>query len=465
LGVKHRRCWLGLAAIVAGGALVGPGLGAGSDGSIRTVAGVGVAGLSGDGGPATAAEIRHPRGIAIAYDGGFVFAEPFNATVRRVYPNGTITTIAGTGTPGFSGDGGPATAAELRLVHGVAFTPGGGLLLADTQNNRIRFVTTDGTITTVAGVGTGGYSGDGGPALAAEINQPRGLAALQDGGFLIADTDNQRIRRVLPDGTITTVAGSGVRGFSGDGGPAVAAALSNPFGVSPVADGGFLIADNGNLRIRRVAPDGTITTVAGTGVAGFSGDGGPAALAQLHSPHAVVALPDGGFLIADTNNNRVRRVWPDGRIETVAGTGSPGFSGDDGQAVQAELDLPKALAVLPDGQGFLVCDSQNNRVRLVSLDLQPPLTLRSIRSPLRSRVGHGAVLRYTLSRPAAVQLEVLRKSRRVLGSRQSGATGANALTFGRRLPAGAYRLILTATTATGQLASTAGTLIVSPPMR
>jgi hypothetical protein len=270
--------------------------------TITTVAGTGVDGRSGDGGSATSAAIGQPRGLALAPDGGYVFAEPFNETVRRVFPDGRIETIAGTGSAGYNGDGGPATQAELNLPHGVAFLPSGALVIADTLNDRIREISASGTISTVAGTGRPGYSGDDGPATEAMIDAPRGVASLPDGSVLIPDSDNQRIRRVWPDGSITTVAGNGTRGFSGDGGLAVDAELSEPFGVAGLPDGGFLIADNGNNRIRRVWPNGTISTVAGNGPRSYGGDGGPAVDASLNSPHNVTPLPDGGFLIADVGN-------------------------------------------------------------------------------------------------------------------------------------------------------------------
>jgi NHL repeat len=414
-------------------------------GTIVTVAGTGVDGHDGDGSPATDAAIDHPRGIAVAPDGGFVFAAPFLPTVRRVGPDGRITTIAGTGVAGFSGDGGPATNAQLNLVHGVALLPDGGIVLADTSNHRIRRVAPNGTITTVAGTGIFGFSGDGGPATSAQIAAPRGIASLPDGSILFPDSGNHRVRRVSPAGIITTVAGTGTAGFSGDGGSALAAQLDLPFAVSPLANGGFLVADAGNSRIRRVDANGTITTVAGTGTAGFSGDGGSATGAQLNSPHAVAALTDGGFLIADTNNNRVRRVLPGGMILTVAGTGGAGFSGDGGPAADAALNLPKALAVLPDLSGFLVGDSANNRVRLVRLDLRPPLQLRIVGKQLRTTIGRPATLRYTLSEPATARLEVRRRGAVVLRVGQRGRAGANSMTFGRRLTPGGYRLRLVAT--------------------
>lgn len=441
--------------------LAGPALALRLDGTIATVAGTGIAGRTGDGGPAVAAEIGHPRGIAVAADGGYAFAEPFNATIRRIAADGTVTSVAGTGVAGYAGDGGPASTAELNLPHGVALTTSGGLLIADTLNQRIRLVSPDGSISTVVGNGSAGFAGDGGPASAAQVDTPRGIAALADGGFLIADTGNQRIRRVFADGTITTVAGSGVRGFSGDGGLATAAGLANPFGVTPVRDGGLLVADTGNDRVRRVAPDGTITTVAGSDTRGFGGDDGPATAAALNQPHAVAVLPDGGFLVADTVNNRVRRVWPDGRITTVAGTGTPGSSGDGGEAADAELNQPKAVAVMPGGQGFLVGDSANNRVRLVSLDLRTPLSVRVIGPPLRARTGTSAVVRYTLSLPATVWLEVRRRERLVLRVRASGVAGANALRFGRRLRPGVYRLMLTAMPGDGRRSSAGSSLRVT----
>ena len=348
----------------SGSALAGPGT------LIFTVAGTGTATDTNNGGQATAAAINMPRSIFPTADGGFIFAEPYSNMVRKVGPDGNIATVAGTGIAGFSGDGGPATAAQLNFCHSASPMPGGGFVIADEVNQRIRRVWPDGTITTVAGTGAAGYSGDGGPATSAKINSPRGVAALPDGGFLIPDSSNHRIRRVWPNGTITTVAGTGVQGYNGDGGLATSAQLSIPFGVAPLADGGFLITDNGNFRIRRVWPDGTITTVAGTGVAGFSGDGGPATSAQINGVHNLAVMPDGGFLLTDTQNHRVRRVFPDGTIETIAGTGAPGFSGDGGAATSATLQYPKAVAVTPSGE-ILIADETNNRIRFVGTP-EPP---------------------------------------------------------------------------------------------
>ena len=217
-GMTTRRgtTWLALALAVALAALAPAAASAAS--TITTVAGNGVLGSSGDGGQATAAAINHPRGLAALSDGSFLFADAFGYRVRRVFPNGTIRTVAGTGTAGFSGDGGPATSARLNLPHAVAAMPDGGFLIADEVNHRIRRVLPSGIIRTVAGNGTKGFSGDGGPALAAQISDPRGLASLPDGSFLIPDSDNNRVRKVSTTGIITTVAGIGTSAFGGDGG-------------------------------------------------------------------------------------------------------------------------------------------------------------------------------------------------------------------------------------------------------
>ena len=340
--------------------------------AIFSAAGSGIVGSTGNGASATLGALNYPRGLTALPDGGFLVTEAYGNRVRRVTADGTILAFAGTGVSGFGGDGGLATKAKFKLPHGTARLADGSVLIADTNNYRIRRVTTSGVISTVAGTGVRSYSGDGGPAKSARISAPRGIASTADGGYLIADTDNDRIRKVSAAGTITTVAGNGLRGFSGDGGPAVAASLNGPYSVSALADGTIYIADTVNHRIRRVAPDGTITTIAGTGSAGYSGDGGPAALAQLSSPHAVDALPDGRLLIADMGNHRVRQVAADGTISTLAGTGTFGFSGEGGSPLDAQLFYPKAI--VPLGSGVLVADADNNRVRFVGSSPWPTPT-------------------------------------------------------------------------------------------
>jgi hypothetical protein len=205
--------------------------------NIYAIAGTGSSANTGDGGQATEAQIDQPRSMDLTSAGGYVWAQPWSNRVRIVGPDGNVSTLAGTGVAGYSGDGGPATAAQLNFVHGAAQLTDGSFVLADTINSVIRKVSTSGVISTVVGDGNAGYSGDGGPAASAEINNPRGLAAMPDGGFVFPDSNNHRVRRVWPNGTITTVAGTGVQGFAGDGGPATSALLSIPFGVSPTADG------------------------------------------------------------------------------------------------------------------------------------------------------------------------------------------------------------------------------------
>jgi RHS repeat-associated protein len=331
--------------------------------TITTVAGNGLYGFSGDGGPAIAARLGNPIGVAVAPDGSLFIADFTDNRIRRVAPDGIITTVAGNGSLGFSGDGGPATSAQLREPTDVAVGVDGSLFIADSLNSCIRRVGPDGIITTVAGNGRAGL-GDGGPATAAQLNGAFGVAVGPDGSLFIADCYHSRIRRVGPDGIITTVAGNGLFGFGGDGGPATAAPLNGPVGVAVGPDGSFVIADVGNHRIRRVASDGLILTVAGNGFAGFSGDGGPATAARLHNPNGVALGPDGSLFIGDLVNNRIRHVGPGGIITTAAGTDPAGFSGDGGPAAAAQLQNPHGVAVGPDGSLFIAATS-NTRVRRV----------------------------------------------------------------------------------------------------
>ena len=333
--------------------------------TITTAAGTGSDGLSGDGGQAKDAQLNTPQGAAFAPDGALYVADTWNHRVRKVAPDGTITTIAGTGSDGFSGDGGPATNAQLRFPQGVAVAQDGTLYVADMWNHRVRKVAPDGTISTVAGTGSDGFSGEGGLATDAQLNTPQAVAVAPDGALYIADSYNHRVRRVSPDGIITTVAGTGERGFSGDDGEAPSAKLNQPEGLAVGPSGTVYIADTWNHRVRKVTPDGTITTVAGKGSFGFSGDDGPAKDAQLRYPGGVVVAPDGVLYIADTWNHRVRRVATDGIITTVAGTGEDGFSGEAGPPVNAQLSYPLGPAVAPDG-ALYVADSNNHRVRKVT---------------------------------------------------------------------------------------------------
>jgi sugar lactone lactonase YvrE len=313
-----------------------------------------------------------PRTAAIDDQGRIFFTDTDHNLVRMLDAAGVVTTIAGDGTPGDSGDGGPATAAQINSPHGVAVDNRGHVYIADSPNDRIRMVTLDtGIITTVAGTGHQGFSGDGGPATAAELDHPRFLLAFPDGSLIIADTDNKRVRAVSPAGIITTIAGTGVPGIGGDGGPATAAQLDDPRGLALDGDGNLYVSNAEGVpqpTVRRIDAAGVITTVAGGHPAGFSGDGGPATAAQLNVPRSI-AVSGRILYIADSDNNRIRRVNLDtGIIDTVAGTGVRGFSGDKGPATRAQLDGPRGVAVTASGD-LIVVDTKNARIRLVG---RPP---------------------------------------------------------------------------------------------
>jgi uncharacterized protein (TIGR03437 family) len=332
-----------------------------SQGIITTVAGNGAAGFSGDGGPATSASVG-PWGVAVDAAGNLYIAGA--SRIRKVSPSGIISTAAGNGTRGFSGDDGPATSASLNQPSGVAVDAAGNLYIADYYNYRIRKVSPSGIISTAAGNGTQGFSGDGGPATSAALDVPEAVAVDAAGNLYIADSTNYgRIRKVSPSGVISTVAGNGRYAFSGDGGPATSASLGFPEGVAVDAAGNLYIADSDNSRIRKVSPAGIITTVAGNGQRGYSGDGGPATSASLNVPWAVAADAAGNLYIADTRNGRIRKVSPSGTISTVAGGGSA--LGDGGPATSASLKYPIAVAVDATGDVY-IADNQDYRVRKVT---------------------------------------------------------------------------------------------------
>src|SRR5438093_82347 len=288
-------------------------------------------------------------------------------------PGGAITTYAGRG---FSGDGGPAAAAQLNTPVGMALDPAGNLYIADITNNRIRKVTSGGTISTYAGSGSFGFSGDGGPATDAQLGVPVGVALDPAGNLYIADHDNGRIRKVTSGGTISTYAGSGSRGLSGDGGPATAAQLYSPHGVALDTAGNLYIADS--TSIRNVTPGGTISTYAGTGTPGLSGPGGPATAAQLDVPVGVAVDPAGNLYIADSGSSRIRKVGPGGTISTYAGGGggTPGFLGDGGPATAAYLNNPVGVTLDPAGNLY-IADTDNTRIRKVT----PAVTISTYAAP------------------------------------------------------------------------------------
>ena len=285
-----------------------------------------------------------------------------------------ITTVAGNGSIGYSGDGVAATSTALNLPHAVTVDAIGNLFIADEYNNRIRKVDTNGIITTVAGNGyvlglggNGGFSGDGGPATSAKLSHPVGVALDASGNLYIVDSENNRIRKVGVGGTITTVAGGG-QSYPGNGGAATSALLGNPRGMAVDAAGNLYIADTGFHRITKVGSAGLITTVAGMGFgnAGYSGDGGAAASAKLYNPEGVAVDAAGNLYIADTRNNRIRKVDAGGTITTVAGRhGQVGGLGDGGPATSARLDDPTGVA-LDAARNLYIADRSQYRIRKVS---------------------------------------------------------------------------------------------------
>jgi uncharacterized protein (TIGR03437 family) len=412
-------------------------------GTLTRIAGNGRGGYSGDGGPATAAQLETPMGIAVDSAGNVYVADRDAAVVREIASNGTISTVAGTGTAGYSGDGGQAAQAQLNAPMGLAVDSSGNLLIADSQNHRIRKVSANGTISTVAGTGAPGYSGDGGQASSAALNEPEGVAADTAGNVYIADTVNDRVRVVASNGNISTVAGNGLSAVygsiwdetgvsttTGDNGPATSAAVVLPTDVAVDRSGNFYIADYGNARIRvvtkgiintlagrsdgipitdgqeaistrlsgptglaadaagnvyfaegsiatgsglgngdyrlwKITPAGILNLVAGNGLESYAGDGGPAVLAQLNGPASIAIDPAGNLYLADSENHRIRRISATGAISTIAGNGTPGFSGDSGQASNAALNGPLGVAVDAFGNVY-IADTNNNRIRKVS---------------------------------------------------------------------------------------------------
>jgi NHL repeat len=339
-----------------------------ASGNIQTVAGNGTAGYSGDAGPATSAQLDEPSGVFVDASGNIFIADTFNSVVREVTA-GNISTVVGAyyaySTCIYSGDGGPATSAELCLPGGVFVDGSGDIFVADTNNSVIREVVA-GTITTVAGNGTAGYAGDGGAATSAELNYPGGVLVDSSGDIYIADTDNFLIREVTT-GTIQTLVGNNTLAYSGDGSLALNAELNAPGGTFVDASGDIYISDTYNSVIREVvASSGDIQTVAGDGIAGYSGDGGLGTSANLNFPNGAVVDGAGNIFIADTENSVIREVVAaTGNIETVAGTGTAGYSGDGGAATSAELSGPYAVAVDATGNIF-IADTENSAVRVVN---------------------------------------------------------------------------------------------------
>lgn len=333
--------------------------------TVQTQAGNGTLGYSGDGSAATGATLALPSAVAYDQAGDLYIADTGNNVIRKVAASGIVTTVAGSEVQGFGGDGGPATAALLDTPTGIAIDARGDLFIADSHNQRIRMVNAQGIISTVAGNGVAGYSGDGGAAASASLFLPRAVAVDAAGDLYIADAGNNRIRKVS-NGIISTVAGDGEQGYSGDGAAAISAGLDTPTGVAVDGEGNLYIADSHDQRIRMVNAQGVISTVGGDGTLGFSGDSGSAAQATLARPTGVAVDAMGNIYIADIGNNVLREI-SNGVINTIAGDGDQGFGGDNGAALNALLNAPRSVALDPSGN-IAIADRLNQRVRAVKLE-------------------------------------------------------------------------------------------------
>jgi sugar lactone lactonase YvrE len=350
--------------------------------NIVTVAGQGNdVGFGGDGGPAVSAELFYPYGASVDSFGNIFIADKVNNRIRKVDTNGIITTIAGVGPSAangsYSGDSGAATNANLNFPIGIAVDGTRNLFIADSWNNRIRKVDTNGIITTVAGTNSSGFSGDGGAATSAKLNNPSTVFVDSSGNLLLADTGNNRIRRIDTNGIITTIAGTNAVGYSGDGGTATNAMLTGPNGVAADGFGNYYIADTTNNCIRKIDINGIITTFAGNGTAGYSGDGGAATNASLNQPYGVAVDAYGQVFFADYNNSRIRVVNASGIITTLVGNGTAGYSDGGGIATNASLNHPAGLNFDNSGN-LLIADQGNYRIRKVDFWGVPTLTLTKV---------------------------------------------------------------------------------------
>ena len=336
----------------------------GRDGVISTLAGNGAFRFAGDGGPAPSASLSSPSDVAIDSAGNIYVADTHNHRIRKVRSNGIIETLAGNGSADFSGDGGAATTASLNCPTSLARDSAGNLYVSDDENDRVRKVTPSGVITTVAGNPSLLGLGDGGPATSANLLWPNGLAVDRTGNLYLSDSGHNRVRKVSLDGSISTFAGTGVKAFSGDGGPAASASLDFPTDLTIDASGNVCIADFANRRVRRVSLAGTIATAVGNGLRGSSGDGGQAASASIDMPSGMVTDSLGNLYVADSGSHNVRKVSPSGVITTFAGSFIPFSFGDGGPASMASLAFPRGLALDTAGNLY-IADSWNHRIRMV----------------------------------------------------------------------------------------------------
>ena len=335
-------------------------------GVICRIAGTGSAGFNGDGKPGSRTELYLVSAVRRGPDGSIYLMDFNNHRLRRVEADGRIATVAGNGLHELATVGVPATASGLENPYDFAFGPDGTLYLASYHDPRVLRIRADGVLESIAGTGEYGDAGDGGPAEDALFAELTGIAVTPDGTVLVVDEAASRVRSITPDGIVHAFAGEGIAGYRGDGGPAAMARLNKPLAVAVAADGAVYVADTDNHAIRRVDAAGTITTFAGTGVAGAGAPGGLAAETMLTTPEGVATAPDGRVFISDSGNNRVLVVGTDGVVARVAGNGTAGLRGDRGPALEAELHGPARLE-FADGILY-IADHRNNCARLIQLE-------------------------------------------------------------------------------------------------
>lgn len=334
--------------------------------AISTLVGDGSTSSTGDGGPSTSATVNGPIGAAVDAAGNVYVTESLGCRVRRISPAGVISTFAGTGVcTSTTGDGGPATSATFEEPGAVAIGRDGSVYVDDWTGNRVRRIAPDGTITTVVGTGAAGSTGDGGAATAATLNQPRGLAVDEAGNLYVSEHSGHRIRRITPAGIITTYAGTGASGSTGDGGAATAATLSGTRGLWVGPDGSLYIADKDGCRVRRVDPAGVISTVVGTGACATGADGGAATSTAVFNPYGITGDDLGNLYVSTLGDHRVRRIDPNGTITTIAGTGTATSTGDGGAAGSATLSSPYLVALDRSGR-LVVVERFGKRVRMLA---------------------------------------------------------------------------------------------------
>lgn len=331
--------------------------------NINTMAGTGTAGFFGDGLPATSAQLDFPDGIVTDANGNTYICDDFNNRIRKVDQAGLMSTIAGTNIGAFFGENINSISAVLDGPQGMTIDQSGNIYFCDANNVRIRKISPSGIITTVAGSGIPAYGGDGGIATSAGFVEPYDVAVDATGNIYVADKGDNRIRKINPSGIISTIAGDGSIGFLGDGFNATVSKLNNPMGICVDPSGNIIFCDNGNNRIRKISASGIISTIAGSSTGGFSGDGGPASAASITEPRDICSNSSGTLFFVDGGNFRIRSINTNGIISTVAGNGNAGHSGDGGPALQAGFNGINSVHI--DGNGNIFVSDAGNRVRII----------------------------------------------------------------------------------------------------